>query len=142
MKEAKIITQEKNPFLDREEILMDISSEVTPTFEEIKKQIGKDEKLIVIKKINTNFGKKKFLVELVIYNTIESKNKIETVPKKVRAKIAEEEKAKEEAEKKAKEEAEKKAKEEAPAAEETPKEEVKETKSESQKDDSNESKTE
>ena len=99
--ETKIISQEKNPFLNREEMVMEISSEVTPTSEEIKKEIGKDENLIIIKKVNTNFGKKKVIVEVVIYDTIEAKNKVETIPKKIRAKMAEEEKAKVEAEKKA-----------------------------------------
>ncbi len=147
MKESKIISQEKNPFLSREEIIIEISSEATPTIDEIKKEIGKEEKLIVIKKINTNFGKKKFIAELVVYDTIEAKNKVETIPKKIRAKMAEEEKTRIEAEKKtAKEEkataeAEKATEDE--SKKETPTEEkVEETKPEPSKDDSGESKTE
>ena len=137
--ETKIISQEKNPFLNREEIVMEVSSEVTPTFDEVKKEIGKDEKLIVMKKINSNFGKKKFIAEAVVYDTIEAKNGVETIPKKIRAKIAEEEKAKLETEKKPAEEV--KVAEEKPA-EEAPKEEVPvEEKTESSKDDSGEPET-
>jgi len=134
MAKSKIIKQEKNPFLEREELTIEINSEAAPSEEEVKKTIGKDEKLIVVKKVNTNFGRKKFIAEAVVYESEEAKKKVETVPQKVRKKMAEEEKAKKEAEKKAKEE-EAKAKAEAeaeelsePSSEEKPAEETKEEK--------------
>jgi len=109
---TQIIKQEKNPFLGREEFTIEITNEKSPTYEEVKTELGKDKDLTVIKKINTNFGRKTFLVEAVVYDNAELKEKIETVPQKVRKKI--------EAEKKATEEAAKKAKEETKKAEEEP----------------------
>ena len=113
--ETKIVKKEKNPFLSREEIVLEIESENTPTFEEIKKEIGSDENLIVVKRVNSNFGKQKFSVEAVVYDSAEAKEKIETVPQKVRKKMEAEKKAAEDAAKKAEEEA-KKAEEEAKEA--------------------------
>jgi ribosomal protein S24E len=99
---SKIIKQEKNPFLQREEFVLEISSEVAPTEAEVKKEIGKDEGLIVVKKINTNFGRQKFMTEVVVYNNKEAKKKIETIPQKVRKKMeADKKAAKEEENKKA-----------------------------------------
>lgn len=122
---AKIIKQEKNPFLEREEIIMEINSEVAPNSEEVKKMVGRDIDLTVVKKILGNFGKKVFVAEVVVYDNIEAKKKIETIPKKVRKKIEEDMKSEEDAKKKAVEEA-KKAEEETKVAEaEAPNEETK-----------------
>ena len=120
--ESKIINQKKNPFLQREELILEITSKSAPSEAEAKEQIGKDSELTVVKKINTNFGRRTFLVEAVIYDNKEAKEKIETVPQKVKKKIATEKK---EAEIKAKKEAAKKV-EEAKAAEEAAKAESKE----------------
>lgn len=116
--ESKIIKQNKNLFLEREEIIIEIKNSVTPTFDEVKTEIGKPAELIVIKKINTNFGKQSFMIEAVVYDNVEAKEKIETVPQKVKKKIEAEKKDQEKAEKKAAEDA-KKAEEEAKATEET-----------------------
>ena len=123
--ESKIIKQEKNPFLDREELTLEITNEVAPSFDEVKTELGaalgipsaegKDVDLTVVKKINTGFGKQVFVVEAVVYDSKEAKEKIETIPQKVRKKMAEEKKASDDAAKKA--EAEAKAAEEAPAEE-------------------------
>jgi len=125
--ESQILQQTKNPFLEREEYIIKITNETTPTFDEAKSQIGKDTDLIVIKKINTNFGKKTFEVEAVVYDNKEAKEKIETIPKKIKKKMEAERKAAEEATAKAKaaEDATKKAEEEAKAAAETASEETK-----------------
>jgi ribosomal protein S24E len=123
--EQKIIKQEKNPFLNREELVIEIKSDITPSFDEVKKIIGKDENLIVVKKVETNFGKKVFTADAVVYESAEAKDKIETIPKKVRKKMEEDKKAADEA---AKAEADA-PKEEAPAPAEEPKaEEPKEDK--------------
>ena len=84
---TKIITQEKNPFLEREEIVLEIKNEVAPSFDEVKAEIGKDADLTVIKKVNTSFGKQVFDVEAVVYDSKEAKEKIETIPQKIRKKI-------------------------------------------------------
>ena len=88
------INQQKNPFLKREELTIKIENDTTPSFDELKKQIGKNEDLTVIKKINTSFGKKIFIAEALIYDNQEAKNKIETIPKKIRKKMKADEKAK------------------------------------------------
>jgi len=123
---TKIIKEEKNPFLERTEITIEIENKVSPSAEEVKAEIGKDVELTVIKKINTNFGRQVFIVEAVVYDNAEAKEKIETIPQKVRKKMAEEKKVADEAAKKAEETpAETTANETAPEIE-TPAEEKKE----------------
>ncbi len=114
--ESKIIQEKKNPFLSREEITLEIKNDVAPSFEDVKTQIGKDADLTVVKKINTNFGRHTFIAEAVIYDNTEAKEKIETIPKKVRKKMEADKKAAEETAKKEAEAA-AKAAEEAKAAE-------------------------
>ena len=124
----EIIKQEKNPFLQREEFEIKITSESAPSATEVISELGKDETLTVVKKINTNFGRQSFLTKLVVYDNLEAKGKVETIPQKVRKKMeADKKAAEEEAKKKAAAEVEeaKKAEEEAKAAAEAPKEEEK-----------------
>ncbi len=139
----KIIKQEKNPFLEREDLIFEIESKATPSFDEVKTELGRDTNLTVIKKINTNFGRQKFLIEAVVYDNIEAKEKIETIPQKVRKKMEAEKKKIEEAEKKAVEEAKKKKIEEAKkAAEEEEKaEEDKSTEAETKTEENREEAT-
>ena len=123
--ELQIIKQEKNPFLEREEFTLEIKNEVAPSFEEVKTELKKDPELTIVKKINTNFGRQTFKVEAVVYDNKEAKNRVETIPKKIRKKMEADEKAAAEA--KAKEE---KAASEAkvtPAEEPAPEEETKAT---------------
>jgi len=132
--EIKTIKQTKNPFMKREELTLEITSESVPSTSEVISKLGKDEALTVIKKINTNFGRQTFLTEVVVYDNIEARKKIETIPQKIRKKMAAEEKAAaEEAKKKADAEIKEadaaaeaaKQEAEAPVAEENPVEEVK-----------------
>jgi ribosomal protein S24E len=109
--DAKIINQTKNPFLEREEITIQITNPTTPTYDEVKSAIGKDAALTIIKKINTNFGRQTFTAEAVVYDNAEAKKNIEVIPQKVKKKMEADEKSAAEA--KAKEEA-------APAEEPTP----------------------
>lgn len=138
---TKIIQSKKNPFLKREEITVEITSESAPTASEIISKLGYDDSLTVVKKINTNFGRQIFLTEIVIYDNPEAKKSIETIPQKIRKKMEADKKAKiEEAKKKAAAEAEaKKAEEEAAkeaeeAAKKAPKEEEKEEPKEESKE--------
>ncbi|MFA4960217.1 MAG: hypothetical protein WC548_00990 [Candidatus Pacearchaeota archaeon] len=94
--ESKIISQKKNPFLEREEIVIEIENGVTPSYDEVKKIVGKDKELVVIKKVSANFGRYKFIAEVVVYDNKEAKDKIEVVPKKIRKKMEEEKKKAEE----------------------------------------------
>ncbi|MCK4997425.1 hypothetical protein KAS08_03900 [Candidatus Pacearchaeota archaeon] len=124
--ESKIIEEKKNPFLDRTEIIIEMTAKVTPTIDEVKTAIGKDNELTVVKKINVNFGRQIFSANVYVYNNAESKEKIETIPQKVRKKIAKE-KADAKAARIKEEEAKKKAEEEeAKAAEAAKAEETKE----------------
>jgi ribosomal protein S24E len=109
----KIIKQEKNPFLEREKITLEIKNKTTLSAEEIKSLIGKDPELIVVKKINTNCGSQTSSAEVIVYDNKKSKERIETIPKKVRKKMEADEKTKKETEKKARAEAKQKAEEEA-----------------------------
>jgi ribosomal protein S24E len=133
---TKIIKQEKNPFLKREEFLIEIESESAPRTQEVISKLGKDEKLTVVKKIDTNFGRQKFMTEVVVYEDEKSREEVETIPQKIRKKMeAEKKAAEEEAKKKAAEEAAAKvAEEEAKKAEEEkPAEESEESKPEEEK---------
>jgi len=104
--EHKIISQTKNPFLQRDEILIELKSASAPSFEDVKTAVGKDEKLVVVKRVDGQFGQHNFLAEVLVYESEKSKKEIEIVPRKTRLKIAEEEKKakKEIAKKKAEEE--------------------------------------
>lgn len=113
--ETKIISEEKNPFLERSEIVAEVTNDVNPSNDSVVEALGKGEEITVIKKIGSNFGKNTFKVEAVVYDSQESKEKIETIPAKVKKKIEAERKAAED-KKKAEEEAAKKAEEEAKAA--------------------------
>ena len=130
--ETKILKEKKNPFLDRTEIIIELTAKVTPTIEEVKTAVGKDTELTIVKKISTNFGRQTFSAKVYVYDSLESKEKIETIPQKVRKKMAKEKAdadaakiKEEEAKKKAEEEAKKKAEEEAKATEEAAKAEEK-----------------
>jgi ribosomal protein S24E len=109
---SEIISDEKNLFFNRNEMTLSIESDTQPNYEDIRKEIGKDENLINIRKIENNFGRKKFTAYVDVYDSVEDKNKIMTIPKKVRKKMEAEE-----VEKKKVEEAEKKKAEEEKARE-------------------------
>lgn len=89
----EIISKKVNPFLNREEMIMKVESTITPSAIEVKKLIGGDEELIVIKKIDRNFGKRVFMVDAVVYDDKISKDKVEVVPKKVKKKLEDDKKA-------------------------------------------------
>jgi ribosomal protein S24E len=126
MKSTKL-SEVKNPFLDRTEVVVEFSSDVIPSKADVIKELGVDESLVVVKKVDKNFGRQVFVADVVIYDSVASREKVEVIPQKVRKKMEEErKKAEEEAKKKAEEEAKaaeeaKKAEEEAKAAEEAKK---------------------
>ncbi len=153
---TEIISQEKNPFLNREELTVKITEEDMPTKDGLIEALGKDKETTVIRKIESGFGKGDFTADITVYSDIESKDKYMTIPKKIRAKMEEEKKAAEEAAKKAeaeaaaakeaeaaaaKEEAEA-PKEETPAEAEKPAEKPEEAKEETKEEENSEEKTE
>lgn len=121
--EAKILKQEENLFLKRVEYTVEVKSKSNPCEEDIKKFLGKDVELTIVRTISSNFGKNSFLADVVVYDSAEAKEQVVTIPKKVRKQMEEDRKKAEAAKKKeeeaakAAEEAAKKAEEEAKAAE-------------------------
>lgn len=89
----EIISKKVNPFLNREELIIKAESTITPSVEEVKKAIGSDPELIVVKKIDRNFGKRIFMIDVIVYDDKASREKVEMVPKKLKKKLAEEKKA-------------------------------------------------
>ncbi|MGC9309634.1 MAG: hypothetical protein ACP5D2_02975 [Candidatus Nanoarchaeia archaeon] len=85
--EIKTEKHEKNPLLNREEFVLAIKAEKTPSAQDIKDHLGKPE-LTVIKKIGNRFGQQAFYADVVIYDNKEAKDKIETIPQKIRKKQA------------------------------------------------------
>jgi len=83
---SKIISQNKNPFLHREEFVIEIQADTNPSFEDIKKELGKDNDLTVVKKINSGFGTNIFTAEVFVYDSKELKDKIEKQKKSKKAK--------------------------------------------------------
>ena len=79
---TQILKQEKNPFLNREEITLEIESLANPSFEDVKNEIGKDAELTVVKKIEGHFGRGKFTAKIFVYDSKEAKEKIEPKAKK------------------------------------------------------------
>jgi ribosomal protein S24E len=98
--ESKIISDVKNNSLNREEFVLEVVSENNPSKKDIAEVLKKDVELTVVKQIRGSFGKNKFDVEAVVYNTKVDKDKFEVTPRKVRKKaVAEKKKADEEARK-------------------------------------------
>lgn len=112
---AKILNQNANVLLKRTEYVVEIVSDSNPGEEAIKDFLGKDKDLTIVRKITSQFGKKTFLADVIVYDSAEAKKDIVMIPKKVRKEM-EEAKKKEEAEAAKKIEAEKKAAEEAAKA--------------------------
>jgi ribosomal protein S24E len=119
----EILKQFDNKLLNRQEIIVKLESQATPSKLDVKKSLSEKfkspEEQIVIEHIYGKFGSQVFTIEAKIYDSIESLSKYETVTKKERKK-------REEEAKKAAEEA-KKAKEEAAKAEAEAKEQEKES---------------
>jgi ribosomal protein S24E len=113
--ETKILKQTKNPFLKRTEYSVEIKSDSNPGEEAIKEFLKSDKELTIVRTIVSNFGRKTFLADVVVYDSAEAKQSVVIVPQKVRKEM-EEAKKKAEAEAKKKAEAEKKAAEEAAKA--------------------------
>ena len=112
----KIISKEEEPLLSRIKVTAELEFENgTPSREEIKtrlvKDLGKDEKLIVVKKIHTKYGLKKAQNSAYAYENEEDMKKIEIQKKskdkadkkEVKAEAKEEPKQEKQEEKKAEE---------------------------------------
>lgn len=94
MSNHKIIKQTKNPFMQRDEYVVELTAEKNPSFDEVTKVIGKDAELTVVKLVKGNFGSSSFNAEVFVYNSKEAKDKVEKLPRKQRLKVAEQTAAK------------------------------------------------
>jgi len=88
--ESKILKHIKNPLLNREEYFLQIKSASNPSFIEVKKHLGKNEELSVVKEVRGNFGRNEFNANVFVYDSKEAMTRIEKVPRKVRKKLTEE----------------------------------------------------
>ncbi len=91
----RIIEQKKNDLLDRNEFLISIESQHSPSKIEITKKLSEHSKTpednIVIESIKGVFGSKNFIIKAKYYNNLESKKKYETITRKERKKLKESE---------------------------------------------------
>lgn len=81
--DLKITNEKKVPLLDRIEVTAEVAFEkVTPSREELKKAVAAKtahkEELVVVRKIETAFGRPKATVTACIYTSEEAMKKIET----------------------------------------------------------------
>lgn len=84
----------KNPLLHREEVILQVEENFPPSNQEAAKKISeqtkKSENLIVIDKISSKFGAKIFTIKAKVYESEEAKNRMETVARKIKKKLAKE----------------------------------------------------
>ncbi len=73
----KVLKKNKNPFLNREELQVEIKAESTPSFEQVKTALEKDPELTIIKRIDSNFGAKTFHADVLVYDNKEAKDRVE-----------------------------------------------------------------
>jgi len=91
----QIIEDRKNPLLHRQEVIIVIEKPMTISKQEATKIISehfkKPEENVVIEKIDSLFGTKKTIITAKVYDSLESRKKIEVIPRKVKKKLAKEE---------------------------------------------------
>lgn len=85
----KIIKQDKNVFLNRDEYLVEIEAEIAPSVAEVVKFLGKGEDVTVVKKIRGGFGKHKFVAEVDVYENRQVREEVEKIPRAMRKKMEE-----------------------------------------------------
>jgi ribosomal protein S24E len=87
--ETKILHQKKNPLLHREEFILEIKTDSNPSFEDVRNFMKKDKNLIVVKKLDGNFGSHSFNACVFVYDSEDEKKKVEFVPMRIRKKMEE-----------------------------------------------------
>lgn len=77
----EIIERKDNFLIGREELVIKLIKDSTPSFQQAKEEIStflkKDPNLVVIKRIDSFFGKREFNIKVFVYNDLETKNKFE-----------------------------------------------------------------
>lgn len=83
---TQIINEKSNPLFNRKEIVLEIESEITPSYSEAEKIVSEKFKTnpesLKIKKVHGKFGSKFFVIDANIYSSKEDKEGIEAKPKK------------------------------------------------------------
>jgi len=89
MKNFKVINESENFLFNRKEIEVSVESDVSPSINEVKKLISEnfstDKEAIKINKIKGVYGSKNFRIFADIYESKESREKMEQKPKKEKA---------------------------------------------------------
>ena len=91
--EIELKHQEEKLFFSRQEYVFDIKGENTPSYPQMKTEIAKKlnakEELVMIKKVEHQFGKKNIIVKVYVYNSKEDIKKYENVKEEKPAEGAE-----------------------------------------------------
>jgi len=84
--ELKLSTKIEKPYLGRKEVVLKGSSDTTPSKVQLKEEAAKlvssPAELVVIKRVNQQFGRKSFEVEVYVYNDEKSMKEFEKEKKK------------------------------------------------------------
>jgi len=92
--ESETVKDVRNEFLKRREVEVVIDNHGNPGLKESKKVIVEkfkgSEPVIVIKHLGSEFGKKEFVIDAFIYDSVEDLKNIEPRNKKEEARLAEE----------------------------------------------------
>lgn len=79
--EVEVVERKENPLLSREEVLIKVKKDVTPSRQEAKEivvaQTGASPESVVVKKISGRSGAKEFFVEAYIYKDLDVMKTIE-----------------------------------------------------------------
>jgi small subunit ribosomal protein S24e len=90
----EILQNKKNNLLHREEVVISLESKSTPSKNEVIKEVSEKMKKpaenIVIEKIDGKYGERKVKIYAKIYDELKFRDKFETIPRKIKKKIAEE----------------------------------------------------
>jgi len=81
--EIELKNQTEKPFFERQEYSFEVMDDATPSYDLLKSEIGKklnvDAGLVIIKKVENQFGKKSVKVIAYIYKTKEAMMKYEDI---------------------------------------------------------------
>ena len=81
--EFKVKTQKANTFFERSELVIEAKDNATPSYAAIKAEVAKKlkvgEELVVVKRVDQQFGMKDVTAEVQVYNSPEAMKKYEVV---------------------------------------------------------------
>jgi len=84
--EIKIKTQKVNAFFDRSELTVEATDKATPSYALIKAEVAKKlkvgEEVIVVKRVDQQFGMQDVVAHVHAYNSAESAKKYDSVKEK------------------------------------------------------------